>query len=898
LALNGRIKTVLFTAIGTLTLLLALGGAYEAASLFNQHEIAERAAASNHVSDLLLRAAGEWAIERGATNGDLNTPAPATPQQMRAIEARRAAGDKALARALDIMKTQSPLRETRPIWAVQHAFAQLQVLRQRVDEDLMRPRQERDPALLRDWFPAATRLIEASQDLRRAAEYASDTVEARLAQLQALKQDAWIMSEYAGRERAALDAAIAAPSRLSAAELRRLMVFRGRVETAWDAIKAIGGRGIVPSEVSVAITDVRRAFFGDFQPTRDAVYAAATTSGAYPIAAATWFDRSTAAIDTILRLGALSGDAADRLATRSARSSLERFIASLVLALLGIGAGGVSLWVVRRRIVAPIQAITTAMTRLAECDMSIAVPHLGRDDEIGDMAASLQAFRDRLSDAARQSELRFRAVFDNAVDGLIDINERGAIEAFNPACERIFGYAAAEVIGQNVKMLMPEPSHSADDGHIGREVAAGETWGFGTAEREVHGRRKDGSVFPMDLAIGQFATADGRHFCASVRDVALRKEGEESIALLAAIVASSGDAIISKNADDVITSWNAGAARLFGYGAEEAIGRHINLIIPPELQDEERGIISRVLAGEPIANFETVRMGKDGRQIDVSLSVSPVRDNAGRIVGAAKAARDISARKRLDAELARYVAALERSNKELDDFAYIASHDLKEPLRGLFNNARFLHEDYADKLDQEGVNRLLRLGYLSQRMEKLVDDLLYFSRLGRQELAVQSTNLNQVIDEIAEMSETTLKERNAVIVVPRSLPRIECDKTRLTEVFRNLIVNAVKYNDNDVKRIEIGYLDTVESAAGAETGVFYVRDNGIGIAKEFHDDVFRIFKRLNVEDEDKRGTGVGLTFVQKIIQRHGGRIWLESEPGEGTTFYFTIANGVAYDAAA
>jgi PAS domain S-box-containing protein len=498
----------------------------------------------------------------------------------------------------------------------------------------------------------------------------------------------------------------------------------------------------------------------------------------------------------------------------------------------------------------------------------------------------------------RQSEQRLRAVVDNAVDGLINIDERGVIEAFNPACERIFGYTAADVIGRNIKMLMPEPYHSAHDGYIGHYLATGEAKIIGTTGREVSAKRKDGSVFPMDLAIGAFTLADGRHFCGIIRDITLRKHGEETVALLAAIVASSDDAILSKTVDGVITSWNAGAERLFGYRTAEAIGEHIRLIVPSERWAEEENLIAQIRNGKSIDHYETVRIAKDGRRIDISASISPIRDKAGHVVGAAKVARDITERKRYEAELTRHVGALERSNKELDDFAYIASHDLKEPLRGLFNNAKFLQEDYADKLDQEGVNRLLRLGYLCQRMEQLVNDLLYFSRLGRQDLAIQPTDLNAVIRDIELMSETTLKERHASIIVPRELPRISCDKTRITEVFRNLIVNAVKYNDNDVKHVEIGFLPTVETMHGTARDVFYVRDNGIGIDKEFYEEIFRIFKRLNAEDDDKKGTGVGLTFVRKIVERHGGRIWLESVPGEGTTFYFTIEQGAAYEAAA
>jgi PAS domain S-box-containing protein len=380
--------------------------------------------------------------------------------------------------------------------------------------------------------------------------------------------------------------------------------------------------------------------------------------------------------------------------------------------------------------------------------------------------------------------------------------------------------------------------------------------------------------------------------------IAEREKGEETLALLAAIVASSDDAIMSKTLDGIITSWNSAAENLFGYPAAEAIGQHVRLIVPPDLWEEEESLNAQTRDGKSIQHFETVRISKNGRRVDISASISPVHDKAGRVVGAAKVARDIKIRKLHEAELARHAEALERSNEELDDFAYIASHDLKEPLRGLFNNARFLLEDYGDKLAEDGVNRLRRLGYLSQRMEQLVNDLLYFARLGRQELAIQPTDLNAVVRDVEMMSETTLTERNVTIVIPRPLPPISCDTTRITEVFRNLISNAAKYNDNELKRIEIGYLPTLTTTRGIEKDVFYVRDNGIGIAEEFHQDIFRIFKRLNLEDDDKKGTGVGLTFVRKIVERHGGRIWLESVPGQGTTFYFTIDLGAAYATAA
>jgi len=241
-------------------------------------------------------------------------------------------------------------------------------------------------------------------------------------------------------------------------------------------------------------------------------------------------------------------------------------------------------------------------------------------------------------------------------------------------------------------------------------------------------------------------------------------------------------------------------------------------------------------------------------------------------------------------KLKTYTLALERSNKELDDFAYIASHDLKEPLRGIHNYSRFLLEDNAEKLDQESVGRLERLTYLSQRMEKLVNDLLYFSRLGRQDLAIQKTNVNEIIKDIENTLDIFLKDHNARIGIPKILPTVTCDKPRITEAFRNLITNAIKYNDKPVKNVEIGFLENyTESNGFIINNVFYVKDDGNGIPEEFYQEIFRIFKRLHSpKNKEEEGTGVGLTFVKKIIERHGGKIWLESKVQQGTTFYFTL----------
>jgi len=483
---------------------------------------------------------------------------------------------------------------------------------------------------------------------------------------------------------------------------------------------------------------------------------------------------------------------------------------------------------------------------------------------------------------------RLLAVMNTVLDGLITIDASGIIQSFNRAAVRIFGYQPEEVIGQNVKILMPEPYHAGHDGYLKNYLTTGNAKVIGIG-REVSARRKDGSIFPMELGVNEMSIEGERMFVGTIRDITELKEAERQTALLAAIVEFSDDAIISKSLDGTILSWNNGAEHLFGYSAAEAIGQHIKLIIPFERMEEEQQIIAQIHAGKPVAHFDTMRRTKDGRLIDISLSVSPILDTSGKVIGASKTARDITERKQVEMELLRYTKELERSNQELDDFAYIASHDLKEPLRGLFNHATFLLEDYAAKLDEDGVRRLNRLAHLSQRMEHLVNDLLYFSRLGRTELAIQETDLNLIVSDIEQMMEATLKEKNAHIRVPKKLPAIVCDRPRITEVFRNLITNAVKYNDKAERMVEIGYLENLETLQGTENSVFYVKDNGVGIAPEFYQEIFRIFRRLQRGTESKEeGTGVGLTFVKKIIERHKGRIWLESMSGQGTVFYFTL----------
>jgi signal transduction histidine kinase len=242
--------------------------------------------------------------------------------------------------------------------------------------------------------------------------------------------------------------------------------------------------------------------------------------------------------------------------------------------------------------------------------------------------------------------------------------------------------------------------------------------------------------------------------------------------------------------------------------------------------------------------------------------------------------QELGERLRAERELEERNTELQRSNQELDDFAYIASHDLKEPLRGIHNFASFLLEDYRDKLDDDGRSKLETLTRLSRRMETLIDSLLQYSRLGRVDLAIADVDLNEIVGEVLDSIGIGLRENRVEVRIPRPLPLVRCDPVRVRELYYNLIVNAMKYNDKPEKWIEIGW--------EGHPPAFYVRDNGIGIQERHHEAIFRIFKRLHGRDKFGGGTGAGLTIVKKIVERHSGRIWVDSAIGEGTTVHFTL----------
>ena len=358
------------------------------------------------------------------------------------------------------------------------------------------------------------------------------------------------------------------------------------------------------------------------------------------------------------------------------------------------------------------------------------------------------------------------------------------------------------------------------------------------------------------------------------------RRAERNASLLASIVESSDDAIVSKNLEGIIMSWNQGAERLFGYTAAEVIGKSINILIPPDHIEEEPRILARLRRGERVDHFETIRVRKDGSRLNISLTISPVKDAQGLVVGASKIARDITERVRQEQALQIANAALHQANADLELFAYSASHDLQEPLRMLRVYSELLQKTFGGQLGQVGDEFIRHTVEGATRMDNLLRGLrTYMQVSATYHPPPEETDAGEVLNKTLLNLQAAIEESGASITVA-ALPRVRMHEFQLEQLFQNLIGNAIRYR-NGVPRI------TIAATLQDKNWLFSVQDNGIGIEPRFKEQIFGAFKRLHTNSQYP-GTGMGLAICQRIIERAGGRIWVESEPEKGSTFYFTI----------
>jgi hypothetical protein len=384
------------------------------------------------------------------------------------------------------------------------------------------------------------------------------------------------------------------------------------------------------------------------------------------------------------------------------------------------------------------------------------------------------------------------------------------------------------------------------------------------------------------------------------REIIERRRAEETSATFAAVVRSTNDAVVTKTLQGTITSWNSAAERIFGYPAAEIVGRHITELIPEDRRQEEIEIIAKIARGEPVEHYETIRRRKDGALIDVSLTISPILDSHGRIVGASKLARDITSQKKTEAAIRQMNAELEERVRErtrvlqdtvseLESFAYTVAHDLRAPLRAIHSLGEMLLEDCGAKLEPSERQYLLEMIGAGGRMDALITGLLTYSRIGRQDMPLEPVNLGVVVEGVLEDLRGDLAERKAEIEVVPPLPWVVGNPLLLAQSVTNLVSNAIKFvPPNVTPRVRI----RADVGAEPEQVRLWVEDNGIGIPPEFHRMLFRVFERLHGRNEYP-GTGIGLAIVRRAVERMGGAVGVDSAPDRGSRFWVELRAGDA-----
>src|SRR5688572_26255707 len=493
--------------------------------------------------------------------------------------------------------------------------------------------------------------------------------------------------------------------------------------------------------------------------------------------------------------------------------------------------------------------------------------------------------RERASQQADIDRARLAAIVESSDDAIVSKTLDGVITSWNPGAERMFGWTAAAAVGRHITLIIPKERHAEE-----ADVLAALRRGERVDHFETVRVAKDGHLLGVSLTVSPIRDATGRVVGASkiARDISARQQGELDRARLGAIVESSDDAIIGKTLAGFITSWNPSAERIFGWTAAEAVGCHISLIVPEERRVEEAEVLARIARGERVQHFDTVRVTKDGRFLDVSLTVSPIRDGGGRVVGASKIARDVSGRRRLEEEREQLLAREQRAraeaealNRTKDEFLATMSHELRTPLNAIFGWARMLQSSTMDEMTQaRALDAIVRSASAQSR---LVEDLLDLSRIvsGRMRLELEPYDMRAVIEAALDTVRPAAAAKGIALETrfDPAVPVMTGAPARLQQVVWNLLMNAVKFTPAG-GRVQVTLRPWGE---GVE---ILVVDDGEGISAEA---LPYIFDRFRQEDSSTTrrygGLGLGLALVRHLVELHGGTVHAQSAgKRQGATF--------------
>lgn len=489
----------------------------------------------------------------------------------------------------------------------------------------------------------------------------------------------------------------------------------------------------------------------------------------------------------------------------------------------------------------------------------------------------------------QESQAYLAAIVASSDDAIISKDLNGTITSWNAAAERIFGYSESEAIGKHISLIIP-PDRLHEEDYIIGNIRKGVRLEHFEAVR----RAKNGDALTLSVTVSPIRNEQGEIIGASkvARDLTQQRKQERAAAYLGAIIESSDDAIISKDLNGFVTSWNRSAERIFGYKPEEIVGRHITMLIPQERIDEEETILTTLKSGQRVDHFETWRRHKDGHMVPVSLSVSPILDGKGQIIGASKVSRDIS--ERLEAE-----KMIQEGVRKKEEFLANMSHELRTPMNAVIGLANLLSMSDIPENTRQFVETLK---ISADNLMELINDLLDFAKLesGSVELEQVPFNLAHEVEKAISVSNVKAQEKGLKLYVhyaPRLRRQFLGDPLRVHQVVMNLLSNAVKFTQVGTVEVDINGKET--PTLGMTEVTIKVSDTGVGIAAGKLDHIFEKFTQADSSITRRYGgSGLGLSISKGLVEKMGGTIRVESELGVGTTFYVTIplAHGELEDA--
>ena len=499
--------------------------------------------------------------------------------------------------------------------------------------------------------------------------------------------------------------------------------------------------------------------------------------------------------------------------------------------------------------------------------------------------------------AIKESEEKYRLIVETTNEGIWEMDNQFVTMHVNSAMAAMVGYTPQEMIGKPVpKFLFKEDLED----HADR---------MGKRKKGTHGKyecrlkHRDGSIkwalvsatpkkdindkftgsFAMFVDITQRKKLEEK-LKESYNDLELKiQKRTKEIEYQANLLENVNDAIIATDNEFNITSWNNAAEKIYGWKSEEVLGKDSTPILQIEFYDSNSEEMIQSIVKKGSFKGETIHHKKDGTPIFIDSTVVEMKDSNDNVRGWVAVNRDISRRKKYEKELEKIIEELKRSNEELEHFAYVASHDLQEPLRTIASFTQLLEYRYKNKLDSDADEFMDYIVEAAKRMKDQIEGLLEYSRVATKGEDFKLVDLNEILDITLQNLYTLIKESKAKIIFD-NLPSVWGDEGQLERVFQNIISNAIKF-----RKLEEPLIINVVYNISEDNKeyVFSIKDNGIGIEEEYLDRIFTIFQRLHTRDVYD-GTGIGLSIVKRIAERHGGRIWVESSFGKGSTFYFTL----------